>query len=111
MVLHTSILDVILQSGLQLCQLLLGGRIDIVSSPVVGHLDVLQAMLGSNLLIFCGETHASALTGGHCDEGGGREELGFEASSRRRLLFLHSCAGRVGWWKVLCAELTHRLSP
>jgi hypothetical protein len=25
-------------------------------------------MFGSNLLVFCGETHASALTGGHCDE-------------------------------------------
>lgn len=69
MMLHTSILNVILQSGLQLRQLLLGGRVDVVSPPVVGHLDVLQAMFGSNLLIFCGETHARALTGGHCDEG------------------------------------------
>ena len=67
MVLHASILNVILQSGLQLRQLLLGGRVDVVSPPVVGHLDVLQAMLGCNLLVFCGETHASALTGGHCD--------------------------------------------
>lgn len=68
MMLHTSILNVILQSGLQLRQLLLGGRVDVVPPPVVGHLDVLQAMFGSNLLVFCGETHASALTGGHCDE-------------------------------------------
>ena len=69
MVLHASILNVILQSGLQLCQLLLGGRVDIVPPPVVGHLDVFQTMLGSNLLVFGGETHAGALSGGHCNEG------------------------------------------
>jgi hypothetical protein len=68
MMLHTSILNVILESGLQLRQLLLGGRVDIVSPPVVGHLDIFQAVFGSNLLIFCGETHASALSGSHCDE-------------------------------------------
>jgi hypothetical protein len=87
MVLHASILDVILQSGLQLRQLLLSGRVDVVSSPVVGHLDVLQTMLGSNLLVFCGETHASALTGGHCDRMGRRSSV-FKGSSRRRLLCL-----------------------
>ena len=86
MVLHTSILNVILQSGLQLCQLLLGGRVDVVSPPVVGHLNILQAMLGSNLLIFCGETHASALTGGHCDE-----ECGVERSLDSRLLHADAC--------------------
>lgn len=66
MVLHASILNVILEGGLQLCQLLLGGRVDIVSSPVVGHLDVLQTVRGCNFLVLCSETHASALTGGHC---------------------------------------------
>lgn len=75
MVLHASILNVILEGGLQLCQLLLSGRVDVVSSPVVGHLDVLQAMRGCNFLVLCGKTHASALTGGHC-EGRRSEELG-----------------------------------
>ena len=110
MVLHARILNVILQSGLQLCELLLCGRVDVVSPPVVGHLDVLQAMLGCNLLVFCGETHASGLTGSHC-EGWEKRSSEFKASSRGRLLCLYSCAGRAGWWMVLCEEAIHRLSP
>lgn len=67
MVLHASILDVVLEGGFQLCELLLGGRVDVVSLPVVRHLDVFQAVLRSNFLVFCGEAHASTLVCSHCE--------------------------------------------
>ena len=61
MVLHASVLNVVLEGGLQLCELLLGSRVDVVSLPVVRHLDVFQAVLRSNLVILCGKAHASTL--------------------------------------------------
>jgi hypothetical protein len=105
MVLHAGILYVVLQGSLQLRQLLLGGRVDVVSVPVVRHLDVLEAMVGCNLLVLCGETHTRALTGGHCDgwEIGRYGPRVPHAGAR--------CAGVAGWWIVLCEELIHRLYP
>jgi len=67
MMLHAGVLNVILKSGFQLSDFLLSIGIAVIPVSFVGHLDVFQAMLGCNLLVFCGETHASALTGGHCD--------------------------------------------
>jgi hypothetical protein len=105
MVLHARILYVVLQSSLQLCQLLLSGRVDVVSVPIVRHLDVLEGMIGCNLLVLCGEAHTRALTGGHCE---GRK------IGRMGPRLLHTdarCAGVVGWWIVLCEEPIHRLYP
>lgn len=84
MVLHARVLNVILKGGLQLRQLLLRLRIDVLSLPVVGHLDILEAVLWGNLLVLGRETHAGTLGGGHLNErrrGGGGRSLRFRAQA------------------------------
>lgn len=65
MMLHARVLNVILQGGLQLSNVLLGVGIAVVSVSFIGHLDVLQAMVWRDLLILRGKTHAGRLSGGH----------------------------------------------
>lgn len=77
MMLHARGLNVVLKSGLQLRQLLLLGLgIKFFTLPVrsIGGLfDVLQALVGRDLLVFDGETHAGPLhfgvlyRGAHCE--------------------------------------------
>lgn len=67
MVLHARVLDVVLKGGLQLRQLLLCLGIDVFSPSVIRHLDVLQAVLRSNLLVFGCKSHAGTLGSGHLD--------------------------------------------
>lgn len=65
--LHAGVLNVVLQGGLQLSNVLLGVGIAVVPLSFVGHLNVLQAVVRGNLLILRGETHAGRLSGGHSD--------------------------------------------
>ena len=65
MMLHARVLNVILQGGLQLSNVLLGVGIAVVSVSFIGHLDVLQAVVWRDLLILRGKTHAGRLSGGH----------------------------------------------
>jgi hypothetical protein len=67
MMLHARVLNVILQGGLQLSNVLLGVGIAVVSVSFIGHLDVLQAVVWRDLLILRGKTHAGRLSGGHSE--------------------------------------------
>jgi hypothetical protein len=65
MMLHAGVLDVVLQGGLQLSNVLLGVGIPVIPVSFIGHLDVLQAVVWRDLLVLRGKTHAGRLSGSH----------------------------------------------
>jgi len=67
MMLHAGVLNVVLQSGLQLSDFLLSIRIAVIPFSFVRHADVLQTVVWRNLLVMRGKTHTGRLGGGHFD--------------------------------------------
>ena len=97
MMLHARVLNVILQGGLQLSNVLLGVGIAVVSVSFIGHLDVLQAMVWRDLLILRGKTHAGRLSGGHSDGCDVAILVSRRQFIKERELARHSSTDLSGW--------------
>jgi len=67
MMLHAGVLDVVLQGGLQLSNVLLGVGIPVVAFSFVGHSNIFQAVVRRDLLVLRGKAHTGRLSGGHSD--------------------------------------------
>lgn len=97
MMLHAGVLNVVLQGGLQLSNVLLGVGIAVVPLSFVGHLNVLQAVVRGNLLILRGETHAGRLSGGHSDGCDVAILVSRRQFIKERELARHSSTDLSGW--------------
>lgn len=97
MMLHAGVLNVVLQGGLQLSNVLLGVGIAVVPVSFVGHLNVLQAVVRGNLLILRGETHAGRLSGGHSDGCDVAILVSRRQFIKERELTRHSSTDLSGW--------------